>query len=307
MTVAAAGAATSDREVVVTRLFDAPRDLVFEVYTNPEHIRKWNGCGTMDILVCEVDLRPGGRYRTVAREDNGTEHAFSGEYREVVRPERIVNTFRYENVPGAEALETVTFAERGDRTEVTLRTTFSSPEQKAGWEASGAEGGMTESLDRLGEVVRELADPELEARSLINTRVFDAPRELVFRAFTERGHVESWWGPDGFTTTTYEMDVRPGGQWRYMMHGPDGKDWPNRIRYREVVPGERLVYVHDDDGHTDHAPFDVTVTFDDEDGRTRVTQRLRLDSVETRAAVAGFAVEGGRQAMNRLAAYLPTM
>ncbi|HEU0053538.1 MAG TPA: SRPBCC domain-containing protein, partial [Longimicrobium sp.] len=79
-------------------------------------------------------------------------------------------------------------------------------------------------------------------REVVQSRVFDAPRELVFDAWTDPAAVAEWFGPDGFTITTYEMDVRPGGVWRFTMHGPDGTDFPNRVDYHEVVRPERLVY-----------------------------------------------------------------
>ena len=80
-------------------------------------------------------------------------------------------------------------------------------------------------------------------REIITTRLIDAPRDLVFRMFTEAEHVVKWWGPNGFTNTNHEMNVAPGGVWRFIMHGPDGTDWGNKIVYTEVVRPERLVYV----------------------------------------------------------------
>jgi uncharacterized protein YndB with AHSA1/START domain len=77
-------------------------------------------------------------------------------------------------------------------------------------------------------------------REIVTTRVFDAPREMVFDAWTDPKHIGQWWGPIGFTTTTHEMDVRPGGVWRFTMHGPDGRDYKNRIVYTEIVRPERL-------------------------------------------------------------------
>src|SRR5262245_64936028 len=84
-------------------------------------------------------------------------------------------------------------------------------------------------------------------RELIFTRIFDAPRELVFAAWTDPQHLAQWWGPQGFTTTIHEMDVRPGGVWRLTMHGPDGRDYRNRIVTLEVLKPERLVFRHEPD------------------------------------------------------------
>ena len=146
-------------------------------------------------------------------------------------------------------------------------------------------------------------------REIVMTREYDAPRELVWKAWTEAEHLTKWWGPDGFTTTIHEIDVRPGGMWRFIMHGPDGTDYPNRAVYREVSPPARLTYDHGDDIDDDPNAFDVTVTFDDlGGGRTRVTNHLVFRTAEQRSAAIGFgAVELGNQTMARLGRYLAEM
>lgn len=156
------------------------------------------------------------------------------------------------------------------------------------------------------------ADPASPSRSvsadreMFVTRLIDAPRELVFAAFTDSDHISEWWGPNGFTTTTYEMDVRPGGQWLFTMHGPDGTDYPNRIRYREVRPPEYLTYDHDEgEGGDPLQAFKTTVTIESEDGKTRVTLRLVLASAEQREKLVKFgAIEGGNQTLARLDAFV---
>src|SRR5512146_2810578 len=96
------------------------------------------------------------------------------------------------------------------------------------------------------------------SREITATRLVEAPRELVFRVWTEPDHIAHWWGPNGFTTTIHEMDVRPGGVWRFVMHGPDGRDYQNKIVYVEVTPPERLVY-----DHVAGPKFHATVRFAD--------------------------------------------
>jgi uncharacterized protein YndB with AHSA1/START domain len=138
---------------------------------------------------------------------------------------------------------------------------------------------------------------ELDARSIFTTRVFDAPRELVFDAWTDAKHISNWWGPRGFTTTTHEMDVRPGGKWLFDMHGPDGTDYPNEVVYLEVVRPERIVYTHGP------VPiFDVTVTFEEEGGKTKMTMRSVFATAESRDQVAEEfgAIEGMHQTLDRL-------
>ena len=147
------------------------------------------------------------------------------------------------------------------------------------------------------------ADASTADREIVITRVLDAPRERVFEAWTDPAQVGHWWGPTGFTTTIHEMDVRPGGVWRFIMHGPDGVDWPNRVDYLEVVRPERLVYDH---GNGGDPHFHVTVTFADEGGRTRLTMRSLFPTAAAREYVVREvkAIEGGNQTIDRLSEYL---
>jgi uncharacterized protein YndB with AHSA1/START domain len=144
-------------------------------------------------------------------------------------------------------------------------------------------------------------------RELVPSRVFDAPRELVFRTWTDSQHVAQWWGPNDFTVTVHEMDVRPGGVWRFVMHGPNGVDYNNRWVFHEVVEPARLVYTYGS-GAADDPGFEVTVTFADEDGKTRLTLRQLYRTAAERDYVAReyHAVEMGEQRSNRLVQYLAT-
>jgi len=143
-------------------------------------------------------------------------------------------------------------------------------------------------------------------REVIYTRVFDAPRELVWAAWSDPRHIGQWWGPNGFTTTTYSMDFKPGGVWRYVMHGPDGTDYQNKIVYLEIVKPERLLYNHlGDDGKVS---FQTTVTFVAEGDKTKLTMRALFPSAEALQFVAEkyHAIEGGKQTLGRLAEYVET-
>lgn len=147
-----------------------------------------------------------------------------------------------------------------------------------------------------------------EGRTIHITREFDAPRALVFRAWTEPEHVGRWFGPDGFTTTTESMEVRAGGKWRYVMHGPDGTDYANLITYREIDPPARLAYDHGAD-ENDPGQFGVTVDFEDLGGRTRLNMRMEFASAEARRQVVEEfgAIDGARQTMARLDTYLESL
>jgi uncharacterized protein YndB with AHSA1/START domain len=292
--------------MVTTRVFDAPRELVWAACTEAEHMARWWGPRRYIAEVREMDARPGGRWAVDHHSPDGKVFRFSGVFREVVRPERLVLTFTFEGNPGDEVVETHTFEPVGEGTRLTTVSRFASVADRDGMKASGMEGGARESYERLDELLAELqagGTACVTEREMIVSRVYDAPRELVFDTWTDPEHLGEWWGPNGFRTTVHSMDVRPGGVSRYMMHGPDGTDYPNHVRYEQVVRPERLVYSHGSDDEPDM--FHVTVTFDDAGGGTRLTLRSLFPTPEALAARMKFgALEGGRQTLARLADYL---
>ncbi|GAA4469249.1 hypothetical protein GCM10023093_28340 [Nemorincola caseinilytica] len=145
---------------------------------------------------------------------------------------------------------------------------------------------------------------DTHTREIVQERLLNAPRELVFDVWTRPEHIAKWWGPTGFTTTIHEMEVKEGCIWRSTMHGPDGTNYPNLIKYKEVVRPERLVYDHGTGIEGDPHRFEVTVTFEDVDGKTKLTMRCVFPTASERDAVAGYAVEGGRQTINKLEDHL---
>ncbi|MFC5703377.1 SRPBCC family protein [Cohnella faecalis] len=142
-------------------------------------------------------------------------------------------------------------------------------------------------------------------REIVITRMFEAPRTLVFQAWTDNRHLARWWGLTGFTITTRSQDFRPGGEWRFDMHGPDGTDYPNKIVYGDIEPPERLVYIHGDDSD-DGGHFEVTVTFEEQGSGTLLTMRSLFPTAEERDRVVREygAIEGGKQTLDRLAEFL---
>ncbi len=156
---------------------------------------------------------------------------------------------------------------------------------------------------------RNSIDLDQDPRSIIGTRVLDAPRDLVFSAWTDPKHLAQWWGPNGFTTTTHAFEFRPGGVWRFVMHGPDGRDYQNRITFDEIVPPERIVYRHGGDD-VEPVQFNTTVTFEDLGaGKTRLTMHGRFPSAAERARVIKDygADKGLVQTLVRLTDYVAAM
>ena len=149
------------------------------------------------------------------------------------------------------------------------------------------------------------AQPATADREIVISRVISAPRELVFEAFTEVRHLSRWWGPEGFTTTTRAFEFRVGGEWDFVMHGPDGTNYQEWISYTEITPPKRIALRHGE-FRGDPNAFESVLTFAPDGAATRIemrtvfpTKALRDEAVETY-----HAIEGARQTLDNLAAYV---
>src|SRR5439155_15509639 len=117
------------------------------------------------------------------------------------------------------------------------------------------------------------------SRTLTISRVVDAPKELVWKVWTDPEHIKNWWGPNGFTNTIFQMDVTPGGVWDFIMHGPDGTDYKNKSVYKDVVKYEKLVYDHVS------PKFQCTVTFIEKGKKTLINIEMLFETAEERENV----------------------
>jgi uncharacterized protein YndB with AHSA1/START domain len=146
-------------------------------------------------------------------------------------------------------------------------------------------------------------NPPIESppdREIVSTRVFAAPRELVWRAFADPAQLARWWGPKGFTNTIHEFDFRPGGWWRFVMHAPNGADYPNESEFTAVAKPERIDFVHQRPVHR----FQMTMLFADRRGQTELTWRMLFDTVADCEPIRRFITEANEQNFDRLAAHL---
>jgi uncharacterized protein YndB with AHSA1/START domain len=149
--------ADPDRPTIVTRrVFDAPRALVFEAWTRPEHLKRWLGPKDRELVICEIDLRVGGTWRWVFGANARPEASFHGEYREIVRPERIVTTFIYDPFPDEVAIDTLTLEERDGRTTATSLSVHPTIQSRDAHLAAGMEAGVREGYAALDDVLAEL-------------------------------------------------------------------------------------------------------------------------------------------------------
>jgi uncharacterized protein YndB with AHSA1/START domain len=291
----------AERKLALTRILNAPRNLVFKAWTDPKQLAQWWGPTGFTNPLCELDLRVHGEIRIDMRAPDGTVYPMSGAFREIVEPERLVFTAAALNASGKpmfENLNTVTFEELdGDKTllSVNVRVLWESPE--AGPALDGMSMGWSLTVDRLASFVA----PELTAKELHASRFFKAPRPLVYRMWTEPEHIGQWWGPRGFTTTIHNMDVRQGGEWRFILHGPDGTDYPNHTVFEEIVPLERIVMKHLSWPH--HRMY---IRFSDAEGGTEITVQMLFENAADREkVVVEYGAEKGlRENLERLEAYI---
>lgn len=157
----------------------------------------------------------------------------------------------------------------------------------------------------MSEIEKDAAAQPAADREIVVSRVIDAPRELVFTAFTEVRHLSQWWGPKGFSTTTRAFEFRVGGEWDFVMHAPDGTDYSEWITWTEINPPERIAMIHGEHRGDPNA-FESTLTFEAEGDTTRLEMRTLFRTMEQRdEAVEKYgAIEGGQQTLGNLAAYV---
>ncbi len=149
------------------------------------------------------------------------------------------------------------------------------------------------------------ATAESGTREIVISRVISAPRDLVFEAFTEVRHLSRWWGPEGFTTTTRAFEFCVGGEWEFVMHGPDGTDYQEWISWTEITPPERIALLHGE-SRDDPNAFESVITFASDGAATRIEMRTVFPTKEMRDEVVEkyHAIEGGQQTLSNLAAYV---
>jgi uncharacterized protein YndB with AHSA1/START domain len=271
------------KELVIERVFDAPRERVFDVFTQPEHLQKWWGPKRLGVSTAEFEARPGGKIFLGQRGPDGATHYNAGVVREIERPSRLVFTMYFADAdrrrvaPPAgtglprtwdeEIVTLVTFSAEGRRTRVTIHTL-------SGFTAEWAEKA------RLGWGEREI----------MITRTFNAPRALVYEALTTAEHIDDWWGPRQYGAVSAVADFRAGGRYRYAQNGPSGEvAFSGEIR--ESSPG-RIIYTEEYEAMPGDSGL-VTVTLEERGGKTFMTLREVYESKKDRDAVIASGMEWG--------------
>jgi len=306
--------------LTITRILNAPRDVVFKAWTDPAQLAQWWSPHGFTRSVSELDVRPGGAMRTEMRGPDGAAYPDRGVFHEVVPPERLVFTsVAIADEAGRPLLEvrnTVTFAELDGRTKLTLQAVVVTAAPAVAGALAGMAEGWSQSLDKLAEYLETGAvTPSAPRRTSVltlpsdraiaQTRIFDAPRDRVFQVYTDPQRIPEWWGPKRHTTTVAQMDVRPGGVWRFVTRYADGREEDFHGEYREITPPERIVQTFELEGMPGHVAVE-TLTLEDLNGQTRLTVTSVFDTAADRdAMLEPGAEEGARETWDRLAALLP--
>jgi uncharacterized protein YndB with AHSA1/START domain len=285
-----------DRSIVISRLIDAPRDLVFEAWTDPKHLSQWWGPNGFSTTTSAFDMRVGGMWRFVMHGPDGKDYRNRITFDSIKRPERL----EYHHDDGGDPVlfrTTVTFDDAGGKTRLTMRALFPTKEERDRViREVGAEEGGHQTIGRLAAYVGAVSAVGEESPVFTITRSFDAPRTLVWRVYSEIEHLPKWWGPKGFTWLAGTLEFRPGGVFHYGMKGPTGQEMWGKFHYREIVPQEKIVFTNsfsDAQGATTRAPFAAdwpleilnTVIFSERNGKTM----LAMSGTPINATPAEFA------------------
>jgi uncharacterized protein YndB with AHSA1/START domain len=288
-------APTGKQEVLVTSIYNVPREVVFKTVTDPLLVPKWWGPNRMTTTVYKMNVMPGGIWRFLQRDKEGKEYGFHGVYHDVVTPERLVYTTEFEGLPGRVSLHTDKYTERDSMTICTALTVFQSLDDRDQMLQWGMEEGTFETTRRLNDLLAKvnmqprkdmfMKQHEKNEQCITLTRIFDAPRERVWERWTEPYQYMCWWGPKDFTAPYAKFDLRPGGKYLSCMRGPDGREYWDTGTYEEISEPSRIV--HSDsfaDEHGNAVPASyygmgsdqpmemaIEVTLDDIGGKTRLT------------------------------------
>jgi uncharacterized protein YndB with AHSA1/START domain len=297
--VANAATEKSEREIIGTRVFDAPRDLVWTMWTDPTHIARWWGPRGFRNTIHEMDVRPGGHWRFVMHGPDGQDYQNHSVYVEVTKPERIV----FDHLSGPNFRATATFEDISGKTKVTWQMLFETAEQRNQVvEKYGAEQGLQQNLDRLGEHLARAGGEQF-----VIERAFDAPRDLMWKVWPDPEHMKKWFGPKGVTGIYSKNDFRVGGTYHYGLRSPDGMEIWGKWVYRDIAPPERFTFVQtfsDENGGVTRHPMAPTwpremlstIEFVERDGKTVVVVRWSpLDASEEELAT----FKAGMASMNQ--------
>ncbi len=290
---------TSERQrypVIVERTFNAPIPAVWDTISNNDAMKQWY------FKLPEFRAEVGFEFEFEGGPPDKEPYLHKCKVTEVIPQKRLTYSWRFEGYKGNSVVSWELFPE-GEKTK--LRLTHSGldtfiPNNNPDLDAHNFEAGWN---DIIGRSLKEFVETRSSSidRTMAATRILNAPRTLVWKVLTDPEHIKNWWGPNGFSLTTHEHELRMGGEWNFTMHGPDGTDYLNEMVFEELVPMERIVFAHGP------APkFQMFISLFDLGDKTELHWRNVFESAkEYKRAVEVFhAIEGLHQNVDRLQAYV---
>jgi len=332
-----------DEEITITRVFDAPRDLVWKTWTDADFFMKWWGPAGFTSPICKIDLRVGGKYLCCMRSPKGQDYWTTGVYREIAPPSLLVMTNSFADEKGnivpsethglsagiaKEMIVTVQLQEIENKTKTRLILTHSGLSKMTAIERDNDRTGWSQSMDKLAEAIAGkeptrsvpiedkksashtifVAEPGKQEVTI--TREFDARRELVFKAFTDPTFFVKWLGPRGYSMELLKFEPKSGGSWRYLQKDKSGNKFGFHGVYHEVRPPDLLIDTFEFEGlpESGHVSLE-TAKFDALPGeRTRLTIHAVYLSVADRDGMVSSGMEGGmNDSMDRLTELLSSI
>lgn len=314
---------TDRPEMTMTRLIDAPKDLVFKIWTEPAHFPMFYCPSGFTTVLCEMDVRVGGAFRIHWADAEGKRYPNKGIYTRIEPTDLLAyqDSFDDDREANDPIDVIVSFEDENGKTRLTSRSIFASVEMLEMLKNMGMEQGWAMFMDQMRDYAQQLslgapmAGPELADRQVKTVppaepvielkHVYDAPLALVWEAYTRPEHLVHWWGPNGFTIEHKSADIRLGGHWEFVMVGPDGTRFPNYQTFTEFTPMQAISHKHGATHADDPDTFDQRITFKDLGGKTEVTMRMSFGNMDARQAVLAFHADTlGLQTMGKLDAYL---
>jgi uncharacterized protein YndB with AHSA1/START domain len=313
-------------EITIERRFNADQGRVWKAWTDPEVMRQWIGPKGFTVPFSKIDLRVGGRYLYCMRSPDGKDFWSTGVYKVITPMSKLVLSDSFADADGTvvpashygmpgtwplEMIQSVELTEEDGETKMRLVHTGipdgpASEMTKAGW---------NESFDKLKEYLETgkvsmpktivIANPGVQ--EIVIIRSFDAPRALVFRAYTEPDLIPQWWGPAKYSTRIERLDARRNGAWRFVQSDPEGNEFAFRGVFHEVKPPELIIQTFEFEPMAGHVELQ-TATFDERDGKTTVSAKSIYLSVEDRDGELSAGMEAGmNEGFERLDALLARM
>lgn len=312
-------ATIENRELIITRSFQAPRELVFKAWTDPNHLPQWWGPKGFTTTVQEIVVKPGGVWRYTMHGPDGVDYYNKISFIEVDGPERLVYSHGDETEDELFRVS-VSFEQQRMETKLTMRMLFKTAEElEKTIQEYGAIEGAQSTLDRLEDQIPKVTYTKVAGTEFMMERIFLAPRELVFKAFSTSEHLSQWFAPRGWTVPVSNLDFRVGGSWHFCMKCVDKnqgdfygfESWGKAV-YHEIVAPEKIVYTDyfsDADGNVAEGmpAGTVTFTFEEYEGKTKLVSKIEYPTAEELNKVIEMGMEqGATETWDRLAELLPS-